>query len=134
MSAPRRRYRYPDRVPFVTVPARRARPRPLEVSVRELRWTARLSIVTQLAYLIGRLPRTGRLAAVVFLGCAGYSVALLVYSFRWWLVAAAVAYLIYRLTGPRWRRWRQYRADSREANAALDPTEWDEQHRNDNRR
>lgn len=107
----RRRVR-PYNASFVTVPRRREPP---VISIRELRWNARLGVVSQLAYLAGKLPRQLRLVlGVVALGALWMAVELAV-AFWPLVVVLVAAWLLWRYGRPRWAAWRQYRRDRAEA-------------------
>lgn len=96
---------------FVTVPRRG----PRVISIRELRWNARLGVVTQLVYLLGKLPRRQRhYAGIVALGALWALVAAIA---AWWPYVAGIvaAWLLWRYGRPRWAAWRQYRRDRAEA-------------------
>jgi Flp pilus assembly protein TadB len=103
--AARRRHVGP--APFVVTRKRG----PRVVSVKELRWNARLGVVTQLVYLLGKLPRAVRLGAVVAVLAAVWLAVELVVA--WWpvLLALLVLLVLYRLGRPRLAWWLQYRRD-----------------------
>lgn len=103
-----RRYRYEG---HRVVP----RTGPRVVSIRELKWNARLGVVSQLVYIVGRLPRPVRYAvALAVLGVVWLAVELAV---ALWpeLVALAVLVLLWRVGVPVLERRRQYRRDRAEA-------------------
>lgn len=100
------------RYPLGRTPVTRVRRRPVRVmSIRALRWNLRLGVVSQLVYIVGGMPRTLRLAVLVFAGALTLQVVVLVLAFWPWLAAAALALFAYRLTRPRLEQRRQRRRD-----------------------
>jgi len=108
----RRNRRYPDHVPFVV---KRGRRQPPVISIKELRWNARIGVVTQLVYLLGKLPRRQRrLAGIAALGAAWFAFELVV-TYWPYLLAGLVVLVAVRRGGP-WLEARRQRArDTAEA-------------------
>jgi hypothetical protein len=93
--------------PFVTVPNRE----PRTVSIRELKWNARLGVVSQLVYLLGKLPHLALVVVLVAVFAGGLLVVALAAALWPFLLAAAGVYLAGRSIARAHRRAAQRRAD-----------------------
>lgn len=109
MSRPYDRRYDPSRhvADFVTVPRRG----PRVVSIKELRWNARLGVVTQLVYIVGRLPRLALVLALVGIYAGVLLVLALVAAFWPYLLALVLVLVAGRLAIAEHRRRVQRQAD-----------------------